>query len=158
MNITLVSSCLRSNVAVGTRVTKCPCAGLMYTCEQHGRFFRHASSARALAPGQLNTAGLSLRGAPADAVSAGFAAESLPFAVPGLIVRSMSNSLRILVLDGVQLAKPLPRINLPLLAMVSWRDGPGQLLPFDLHTVRMAAVLEFSGRYKLERIWHYLQV
>ena len=72
--------------------------------------------------------------------------------MPALVVRSMFNSLRILVLDGVQLARPLPRMNLPLLTMASWRRGPGPTLPFDLHTVRSAAVLDFSGRYELHLI------
>ena len=50
------------------------------------------------------------------------AAGSLQLALPALL-RSMSNSLRILVLDGVFLHKSLPQINLPLLTMVSWRNG-----------------------------------
>ena len=70
----------------------------------------------------------------------------------------MSSSLRILVLDGVCLHKSLPRINLPLLTIVSWRNAYGKTLPFDLHTVRMAAVLDFSGRVHLRHIWRYLKV
>ena len=78
--------------------------------------------------------------------------------MPALVVRSMCSSLRILILDGVQLAMPLPHIDLPLLTMASWRNGPGRTLPFDIQTVRRAAVLDLSNCYQLHKIWQHLQV
>ena len=73
-------------------------------------------------------------------------------------MRSMFTSLRILVLDGVQLAQPLPHIDLPLLTMASWRSGPGRTLPFDMRTVRSAAVLDFSDCAKMHCLCNDLQV
>ena len=60
--------------------------------------------------------------------------------------------LRILILDGVKLDGVLSGAQLPRLAMLSWRDAGGPVLPFALEAVKSAAVLDISGNGELERL------
>ena len=61
-------------------------------------------------------------------------------------------ALRILILDGVALEAPLAGFELPRLAVVSWRNGRGRALPFEMQTVRGAAVLSLPGCSGLQQL------
>ena len=60
--------------------------------------------------------------------------------------------LRILILDGIKFDGVLSGAHLPQLAMLSWRDAGGPLLPFSFKAVKSAAVLDISDNNELERI------
>ena len=60
--------------------------------------------------------------------------------------------LRILILDGVKMDIKLSGLDLPVLAMLSWRDAGKASLPISLETVKAAAVLDISGSNELERL------
>ena len=60
--------------------------------------------------------------------------------------------LRILILDGVKTDSLLSGVQLPSLAMLSWRDASGPSLPFALEAIESAAVLDIAGNVALERL------
>ena len=69
--------------------------------------------------------------------------------------------LRILNLDAVKAGNMPSELQLPRLAMLSWRDAGGPLLPFNLQSIESAAVLDMSSRGRpeeaLERLPDNLQ-
>ena len=80
-------------------------------------------------------------------------------ALPGLQADSTTNEafrrmprLRILILDGVKLNSKLSGFQLPRLAMLSWREVSGPLLPFATDIITAAAVLDISDSTELERL------
>ena len=66
--------------------------------------------------------------------------------------------LRTLILDGVKAESRVCGIQIPRLAMLSWRGAHGPSLPFALEAVKSAAVLDISGSNELERLPAALQV
>ena len=71
---------------------------------------------------------------------AGLQADSLP-----LEALSRMPRLRVLVMDGVQTDSMLSGFHLPRLAMLSWRNAGGLMLPVALEAIMSAAVLDISG-------------
>ena len=64
---------------------------------------------------------------------------------------SRMRHLRILILDDVTEKMP-SGAQLPCLAMLSWRNARGHLLPFALKSIKQAAVLDISGSSELARL------
>ena len=62
--------------------------------------------------------------------------------------------LRILIMDGVKINRVLSGLQLPRLAMLSWRGAHGSTLPFDMEIAKAAAVLDISfiPRDELKRL------
>ena len=61
-------------------------------------------------------------------------------------------NLRLLNADGVDVKQPLRGLDLPALAMLSWREKAGSELSFDWYTARTAVVIDVQGHPTLARL------
>ncbi|KAK9843812.1 hypothetical protein WJX81_007308 [Elliptochloris bilobata] len=81
----------------------------------------------------------------------GFSLEGLNSLVDADAIRLMP-FLRILIMNGVALTKPMAGFGLPRLANVTWRSGVGRALPFKPQKIKTAAVLHIQGSRELTEL------